>query len=105
MRMSPPPMLITRMKPVRSPPRKASSSMVLGWGRGRAASLFQTISVGTGARVSSSTRSVPWPRPVSDSEPYSVATKRSASGCSDLNSLAAFSGPMVWELDGPLPIL
>ena len=27
--------LITRMKPVRSPPRKASSSMVLGWGVSR----------------------------------------------------------------------
>ena len=36
---------------------------------------------------------------------YAMTVKRSASGVRSRNFLAARSGPMVWELDGPLPIL
>ena len=67
--------------------------------------MLNTISAGVGASVSISTRSVPWPRPVLASEPYSVTAKASASGCSARKIFAAFSGPMVCELDGPLPVL
>ncbi len=63
------------------------------------------------SRPSRIARSVQWPRPVSASDPYSCAPTfavrvTSPSDCnSRTNAQAAFIGPIVWELDGPTPIL
>src|SRR5262245_27500069 len=63
------------------------------------------------ASPSSTARSVQWPLPVSASEPYSCAPTRRVFSSrprrtrSSANVQAAFIGPMVWELDGPTPIL
>ena len=48
--------------------------------------------------------SVKWPLPVLASEPYRVTRKRSACGYFSLKRCAARSGPMVWELEGPVPM-
>ena len=79
--------------------------MVLGWWTPGGVSMLKTISVGWGDSTSRRTRSVPWPLPVLLRDPYSTTRKLSASGCSSRKSLAARSGPMVWELEGPFPIL
>ncbi|MNO96596.1 hypothetical protein D3C76_882720 [compost metagenome] len=56
-------------------------------------------------------RSVAWPTPVADSEPYSRTSTRvtwASSPCSRkawAKVAAARIGPTVWELDGPMPIL
>ena len=63
------------------------------------------------SRPSSTARSVQCPRPVSASEPYICATTFAVCGSSPrvssspANAHAAFIGPIVWELDGPMPIL
>ena len=53
--------------------------------------------------------SVPCPLPVNASDPYSVTWIEVASAATDsscvTNSRAAFIGPVVCELDGPIPIL
>ena len=64
-----------------------------------------TISVGRGERTSLKTRSVPCPTPVLLKEPYRITRKASAWGFSLRNRLAARSGPIVWEEEGPIPIL
>ena len=43
--------------------------------------------------------------PVLQRDSYSRTWKASASGCVSRKRRAARSGPMVWELEGPLPIL
>src|SRR5450755_4170059 len=56
-------------------------------------------------------RSVPWPMPVSASDPYSrtaiscVSERRPSRSSPSTKSCAARIGPMVCELDGPTPIL
>lgn len=45
------------------------------------------------------------PFPVAARLPYSVTLNREADGCLPLNISAALHGPMVWLLDGPMPIL
>ncbi|MDT4858562.1 hypothetical protein FQZ97_930370 [compost metagenome] len=56
-------------------------------------------------------RSVPWPTPVADSEPYRrTSTRRTCasrprSRSAVANSAAARMGPTVCELEGPIPIL
>src|SRR3990167_7512133 len=56
-------------------------------------------------------RSLPWPTPVADSEPYrrtcsrAVRSSKRRSANAPLNSAAARIGPTVCELDGPMPIL
>jgi hypothetical protein len=62
------------------------------------------------SRPSRMARSVQWPRPVSASEPYSCADtcavrSSSPAGRAAHEARAAFIGPMVCELDGPMPIL
>src|SRR5579883_42644 len=60
---------------------------------------------------SSTARSVPWPMPVSASDPnISLTTRSTASSCaaasiSATKRRAARMGPTVCELDGPMPIL
>ena len=49
--------------------------------------------------------SVIWPLPVAAKLPYSVTSNAAASRCLPKNNLAALLGPIVWLLDGPLPIL
>ena len=65
----PPPMDSTRSLSASAPFFRAIRSMVLGWAEAGSASSENTISVGTGARTSRSTRSVPWPTPVLLREP------------------------------------
>ena len=70
-----------------------------------------TVSGEAPSRPASTARSVPWPIPVSASEPYrrtatSAVCPSSPSRLSpSTNSRAARIGPMVWELDGPMPTL
>ena len=69
---------------------------------------FQTMLVcATGANTSNIALSVRWPRPVAAKEPYNVT--RNDAGCNESTLLrkavAALRGPIVWDDDGPYPIL
>jgi len=60
-------------------------------------------------------RPLPWPMPVKASEPCRLAVSAAGralaargqlpSASSSRKRLAAVIGPIVWELDGPMPIL
>ena len=65
----------------------------------------ETISHLVGKNVSLIILSVPCPKPVKAREPNKTTLKKSASLNSFLTILTALSGPRVWELDGPRPIL
>lgn len=82
----------------------AVKSSVLGWGMSVVV-MSNFMSSTRGAKVSRRTLSVPCPFPVFASEPYRTASYLPADGNSFINILAADSGPMVCELDGPRPIL
>ena len=45
-----------------------------------------------------------WPRPVAARLPYRVTSNEAASGLRARNCSAALRGPMVWLLDGPVPM-
>jgi hypothetical protein len=59
----------------------------------------------TQGKILSITLSVPCPIPVLASEPNNRTAKEVAVGFSDLNKRQARSGPIVWEEEGPFPIL
>ncbi len=78
--------------------------MVLGCGR-PAVSVSKIIWDGRGSKASFTATSVRCPRPVFAREPNRVTWKLSAPGYAARKRWAAKLGPMVWELEGPRPIL
>jgi hypothetical protein len=67
---------------------------------------------GSPSKPSSTALSVPCPRPVMASDPYSSARTRTTRSSTPFSSsqrsenrAAARMGPTVWEDDGPMPIL
>ena len=76
----------------------------LGW-NGKNTWGFQTISTGAcGCSTSRMATSVMCPFPVAARLPYKVTSNDAASGCLAKKISAAFRGPMVWLLEGPVPI-
>ena len=66
---------------------------------------FQMISTSLGFKVSIIIQSVKCPFPVAAKLPQSSTIKWSAFGNFSKTVIAAFAGPIVWELEGPRPIL
>ena len=85
-------------------PSSAAMVSVLGCGSGRSERSNSTRVRASGSTASRA-RSVRCPRPVRASEPYSVTRYPAAEGYRVRKSRAARSGPIVCELEGPLPIL
>ena len=102
---APPPTLNTVHESVSIPAASTETNFIpLGW-KGRNIFGSQMISTGAaGCRVSVMAMLVMCPLPVAARLPYKVTLNEEASGCFSRNSSAALRGPIVWLLDGPVPI-
>ena len=102
---APPPILNTVHASVSFPEASNETNfMPLGW-KGRNILGSQIISTGAaGCRVSVMAMLVMCPFPVAARLPYKVTLNEEVSGCFSRKISAALRGPIVWLLDGPVPI-
>jgi hypothetical protein len=102
---APPPTLYTRHSLITLPiVSRASNNIPLGWSGSVMCGCHNMLTFAVGLIVSSIARSVRCPRPVAARLPYSVTRYDAASVVRRRNSAAALRGPIVWLLDGPVPI-